>query len=199
MVTADEFDDIDDSEGIASPTDEQMRHGTFELDDIVDRAAGKSLVIGKAYRRLPWFETMYRRDLIDSVDRRCLRFYRRAYESSDRSLVRSVLNRDFGSGDGEGPSEWRLRAKDNLEMCETAIGSVVDTLQSVALQDKPFLQTAIERFGSREQHFIINGRHKTRIVAKRKADIRIIEDEFFLGLRRLVEVATPYTFLDREK
>jgi len=196
-----EFDDegAENREGVVAPTPEQMRHATFELKPIVDREGNKSITIGEAYRRLPWFETMYQRGIIDSIDRRCLRFYRRAHEGADRSLVRSVLNRDFGSGNGEGPSEWQYQAKANLRMCEDAIGSVLSTLQSVALMDRPFREVAMVRFGSREKSYIIDGHFRTRIIPRSKAHVRVIEDEFFLGLRRLVEVATPYTFLDREK
>jgi hypothetical protein len=180
---------------IIGPTPEQMARSNFELGDIVDVVPGKTAVtIGKAYRREPYFEELARREAtgISADDLRCLRFYRNAFEARQRSPVRSVLNRDAGGGLGDGPMLAVLMSSSDHTYLEVGIGHAVHTLRAVALEDKSYAQVAMDRWGSREQHWIVNGEHKVKILPRSGKHPTVIRDEFLQALGRLTDRALPY-------
>ncbi|WP_257556444.1 hypothetical protein [Sphingobium sp. CFD-2] len=179
---------------IVGPTPEQRQRANYELNDIVDVVPGKaSVAIGKAYRREPYFEELARRDAtgIGGDDLRCLRFYRNRYEASLRSPVRSVLNRDAG-GAGEGPMLAALISSSDHRWLEREVGALVHTLRAIALEDKSYAQVAMERWGSREQDWIVKGESRTKIVPKSGKHPTIIRDEFLQAVARLTVTALPY-------
>lgn len=180
---------------IIGPTPEQMVHATYSLSDVVDTLkGGVTITIGKAYRREPYFEELARREAtgISADDLRCLRFYRNAFEASQRSPVRSVLNRDSGGGVGDGPMLAALISSSDHTYLERDVGAVVHTLRAVALNDKSYAQVAMERWGTREQRWIVDGQHKVKIVPKSGRQPGYIRDEFMLALARLTERTLPY-------
>lgn len=180
---------------IVGPTGEQMAHAQYGLQDIVDTVpGGKSITIGKAYRREPYFEELARREAtgISADDLRCLRYYRNRFEASQRSPIRSVLNRDAGGGKGEGPMLAALMSASDHRFLEVGIGALVHTLRAVALEDKSYAQVAMARWGSREQQWIVKGEFKTKIVPKSGKHPGIIRDEFLQALARLTACALPY-------
>lgn len=183
---------------IVKPTLEQRRKGTFELDDVLDRAPnGKLLVMGQAYKRLPWFETMFRRGMLSDIEVGCLRFYRRAHEASEWSEVKSCLLRDPVGGGGDGQSRMILEAKDRRAICEQAIGAVLDTMRAIAIRDLNYKAAAIQRFGSRERSEIRDDRVVSEIIPISRRHPKIIEDEFLQGLSRLVDAVSFYVRLER--
>lgn len=179
---------------IVGPTPEQHRRANYELGDIVDVEPGKVAVrIGKAYRREPYFEELARREAtgIGADDLRCLRFYRNRFEAAQRSPVRSVLNRDAG-GKGDGPMLAALISSSDHRFLEHGIGAAVHTLRAIALEDKSYAQVAMDRWGSREQHWIVKGEDKVKIVPKSGKHPGIVRDEFLQALSRLTERTLPY-------
>ena len=181
---------------IVGPTPEQMKRANYDVSDIVDVEPGKTAVtIGKAYRREPYFEELARRDGtgISADDLRCLRFYRNRFEACQRSPVRSVLNRDQGSGNGEGPMLAAMISSDEFKFLECGVrGAAVHTLRAVALEDKSYAQVAMERWGSREQQWIVKGEYKTKLVPKSGRHAEAIRGEFLDALTKLTERTLPY-------
>ncbi|MFZ2996256.1 MAG: hypothetical protein WA070_08770 [Sphingobium sp.] len=180
---------------VIGPTPEQQGRATYALGDVVDtRPGGKAITIGKAYRREPYFEELARREAtgISEDDLRCLRFYRNAFEAAQRSPVRSVLNRDSGSGQGEGPMLATLMSASDHTYLERGVGAIVSTLRAVALDDKSYAQVAMDRWGSREQRWIINGEHRVKIVPKSGKHAGVVREEFLQAVGRLTVCALPY-------
>lgn len=187
------------TKAIVKPTPEQRHQAHYELTEVLDRSPkGRAIVIGKAYMRVPWFETMYARNIseIDRIDLKCLRFYRRAFEAANRSEMKSCLNRSEAAG-----SSPRLPAlfamTYDLTMCEEAIGSLVDTMRAVVLQDMTFKAVAMQRFGSREEVVWKAGVRTTKLIPISKAHVATIADEFALGLSRLRGHAESYVKVGR--
>lgn len=178
---------------IIGPTPEQKRRGRFELEDIVDKGQKGAIIIGKAYRKEPYFEELARRvdGGIDGDALRALRFYRNACEASARSEVKSNLNRSPALGDGDGPSPAVVRAKQHVRLCEWGIGAVIHTLRAIAVDDKSYAQAAMDRWGSREQEWIEKGKFRKAIVPRSRNHPNIIRDEFMLALRRLLDNVRP--------
>ena len=181
---------------ILGPTPEQQKRAKYGIGDIVDVEPGKTAVtIGKAYRREPYFEELARREGtgLGADDLRCLRFYRNRYEACQRSPVKSVLNRDQGGGTGEGPMLAALISSDEFQFLEWGVrGAAVHTLRAVALEDKSYAQVAMERWGSREQQWIVRGEHKTKIVPKSGRHAEAVRDEFLQAVSKLTERTLPY-------
>lgn len=179
------------------PTPEQMVRFTYRPHAPVTSAG---LKMGRAYLREPWFESLVRRDWTDAQrearaplftpeDLHALRGYRNAFETAQRSEVRSCLNIERGGARGEHgvASPALLRARRTLAAIEAAIGAVVDTMRAIAIDDMSYAQVAMARFGAREQSWFDDatgtmvckqaprsGRHSVRI-----------REEFLAGTKRL--------------
>jgi len=193
-------DVIDVRQPKAGPTPEQRQHARYVEQDIVDTApGGRSITIGKAYRREAKFEKI--KGLGDE-QLKALRFYRATFDQSEASEVKSALDiRPFGGGGMAAQEIWSERqasARMRLAGLERGIGAVAHTLREVALHDVTFSDLAIKRYGSREVSKIITGkgRQKPRIVneivpksGKHRGAIR---EEFFLAVNRLVGNVRPY-------
>lgn len=184
---------------IVGPTREQKKRGRFELQEIVDKGDRGSIKIGKAYRREPYFEELARREAtgIGGDELRALRYYRNAYEAAARSEVRSNLNRDMPGGSSEGPLLAQLYATSDVVHLERGIGAVVHTLRAVAIEDKSYAEVAMDRWGSRQQHWIDVNKagaemHRTKIVPKSGKHPGLIREEFLLAVRRLADRVKPY-------
>lgn len=184
------------AEGIG-PTPEQMARFTYTPHS---PTTSTGLVMGRAYLRDPWFESLVRRDWTDAQrearapaftaeDLHALRGYRNAHETAQRSEVRSCLNIERGGARGEHgvPSPALLRARRTLAAIEAAIGPLIETMRAIAIDDMSYAQVAMARFGAREQEWYDDatgtilrkpaprsGRHSVRI-----------REEFLAGTRRL--------------
>lgn len=177
---------------IVPPTPEQQAKAEYCLSEILDRSdSGKMLVLGKAYRRRPWFETMYERNLIGRDDLLALRWYRAAHEAADRSELKSCLNRTVGRGEAGLPPHV-IAARQNLAICADAMGPVRDVVALVAIADMPFKQVAMAVYGTREQLWIKNGEHSSKIIPRSRSDVERVEQEFRHGLQRLLDSVRPY-------
>jgi hypothetical protein len=175
------------------PTPEQIGH--FVLGPV---RTEKGQVIGRAYRRQPYFETLAKMPLRASDQKgprlitpdqlRALRYYRANHELTVVSETRCALNQERGSGEAIGLPITLLSAR-GVKDCEVGLGALVHTLRAVALEDKSFAQVAMERWGSRDRQRIVigSGKKKPRIakeiVPKSSAHPGIIRQEFLDALK----------------
>ncbi|AHE55899.1 hypothetical protein [Sphingomonas sanxanigenens] len=184
------------------PTAEQMRHGSFEEVDIVDKkAGGTNVTIGHAYRRQPRYVSI---DGLGTAQMKALSFYRAVYDRSERSETRCALDARWGSsGAGAGIGALELteglaHARSLLASIESGIGANLDTLRAVALQDQTFSEVAMERYGSREVERVVAGKGRVppaivKTLAPRSGKHRtLVRDQFMTALARLVDAVEPY-------
>ncbi|MFX4083670.1 hypothetical protein ACKU27_01055 [Sphingobium yanoikuyae] len=183
-----------------APTPEQMRHGRYVEGDVVEtKPGGKSITIGKAFRKEARFERI--KGLSDE-QLKALRYYRPEFDLSEASEVKSALDiRPRGNGGLSSQEVWVERqagARMRMKALEYGLGAAVHALRDVALRDMTFSDLAIKRYGSREVSKIITGkgRQKPRIVneiapksGKHREAVRV---EFFLAVTRLVDNVRPY-------
>lgn len=192
-------DVIDVRPPASAPTLEQQRHARYVEQDIVDtKPGGKSITIGKAFRREAKFERI--KGLGDD-QLKALRYYRATFDQSEASEVKSALDiRPHGSGMSaqEVWSEKQAAARMRLAALERGIGAVVHALREVALRDVTFSDLAIQRYGSREVQRIVTGKGRLKprivneIVPKSGKHREAMRAEFFLAVNRLVENVQPY-------
>lgn len=120
---------------IEAPTREQLRDGEFELMEINEKRKGGMIRLGKAYRRTPMIEVLYRQEVISDAELKALRTYRADADLVDRSPVRDSLDRSQGGDGGDGPLiEW-LNASSIVRSCERAAGSLAPLLRAIVVDD----------------------------------------------------------------
>ncbi|KPH66890.1 hypothetical protein [Novosphingobium sp. ST904] len=182
-----------------APTPEQREHAVYVEQDIVDVKAKGRVTIGKAFRKQPRFETM---EGIGTEQLKALRCYRAAFDASEMSETKCALDvRPRGAAGSHGAIsaiESRAFGASTLRGIECQLGALVHTLRDVALMDLTFSEAAMKRFGSREVDWIDVGKGKrkprsiVKLAPKSGTHRQIIRDEFFSGLRLLIDAAAPY-------
>jgi len=138
-----------------SPTPEWLARYNH-VKDSPTTASGFKMAARPVYRKQPWFESLCGRDdAFTDEDLTALRYYRNAYEQSQRSETRCALaSMVHGSGGGNGePSLAVARAKSVLEHLEPALGSLLTTMRAITLEDLTYEQVAMARFGYRYDDF----------------------------------------------
>lgn len=126
------------------------------VKDSPTTASGFKMAARPVYRKHPWFESLCGRDdAFTDDDLTALRYYRNAFEQSQRSETRCALaSMVHGSGGGNGePSLAVARAKSVLEHLEPALGSLLTTMRAITLEDMTYEQVAMARFGYRYDDF----------------------------------------------
>jgi hypothetical protein len=194
------------------PTAEQAGRVEYVRQQVRDEMGHH---VGFAYRRRPLFETMAagKANAITIDELAALRFYRTAFDRCDQSATKSCLNVGVGGArvSGNDPTSATpaiLEAKRKLRLCEEAMGGqVLTTMRAVVLDDRSFSEIAIERFGGRNQDWIIvdepvfrngkpvteNGKpvtktvHRERIAPRSGRHRQVVSDEFRIGLRALTD------------
>lgn len=187
---------------IAQPTPEQEARAPYRLESVKTE---RGQVVGRAYRRHPWFETLVERErndarkasrdpLLTDDSLRALRYYRDAYEAGERSETRCALNRENGGGGhrGDGPSLALLRARETQRLCERDLGGLLHTLRAVAINDMTYANLAMNRYGSRDVDMIIDGRSTTKPAPKSGRHVAAIKDEFVAAVGVLLATVKPY-------
>lgn len=186
--------------GPAEPTPETIGH--FVLGPV---RTEKGQVIGRAYRRQPYFETLAKLPanasdqkgsrLITADQLRALRYYRTNHELTVVSETRCALNQERGGGEALGLPITLLSAR-GVKECEVGLGALVDTLRAVALHDQTFAQVAMARWGSRDRQRVVlgTGKQKPRIakevVPKSSAHPAIVREEFLTALSIMTRSST---------
>ena len=148
------------------PTPEQM-HG-FALVDIVDRSAnGRMIEIGRAYRRRAQIDVLAEQGMFTRDELKALHHYRHHADLIARSPTRDSLCLMRGSGNG--PTITALNAAFIVRAIEAAVGSLVDILRAVAVDDVSLSQWAIRRAGALEVRRQRQGRVVTYIEPRQRA------------------------------
>jgi len=180
------------------PTPEMQARVAFSLGPVVSEMGD---VLGLAYRRRPLIETMASKGAISPDEIGALRYYRTAFDRSERSPVKSCLN--ISSSGRAAPAAFgmksatpsMLEAKRKVAMCESIMGHAKDTMRGVVLEDKSFSQIAMERFGSRtvipprkvDKEGRARGDHREKIAPKSGRHRELIRQEFIVGMRLLTD------------
>lgn len=136
------------------PTPEQARHAAFQIADIVDKVKGNvTVTIGKAYRRVPMIDTLHMQGLFNEDEYKALKHYRHHADIADRSPLKdSLLNlARITTGSGNGPTVTLLNAVRVRDDIERAVGSLVDILRAVVVDDVSLTQWCISRGHSAEK------------------------------------------------
>jgi hypothetical protein len=150
------------------PTREQMRDGAFALSDIVDRSPnGRMIEIGTAYRRRPQIDILAAQGLLNSDELKALHHYRHHADLIERSPVRDSLC--LMRGHGNGPTITTLNAAFIVREIEAAVGSLVDILRAVVVDDVSLSQWAIRRAGALEVRRQRQGRVVTQLEPRQRA------------------------------
>ncbi|MFX4086151.1 hypothetical protein ACKU27_13720 [Sphingobium yanoikuyae] len=181
------------------PTPEMQARANFELGKVTDET-GQS--VGFAYRRKPLIETMALKGGFSPDELAALRFYRTAFDRSERSPVKCCLNVS-GSGRGTSGAAFgifhatpaMLDAKRKLQYCEHGFGNLKDTMRGVVLMDKSFSEIAIDRFGSRivkppayvDKEGHARGDHREKITPRSGRHRETVRQEFIVGLKVLTD------------
>jgi hypothetical protein len=185
---------------IARPTPEQAAHAGYDLQSV---RTDKGQVVGRAWRRQPWFESLAKREsgeaardqrpaLIGMDEINALRFYRNAAEMAARSEMRCALNIVPGGvtpGAGRDLPPAIMVARENLALCEGGMGIFLSTMRAVVVDDRTYAAIAMERFGSRDQD-VYDERTRTFLnkpVPRSNRHPAIIRAEFLAGLHALVK------------
>jgi hypothetical protein len=188
------------TEEIARPTPEQAAQAGFDLQSV--RTDGGQ-VMGRAWRRLPWFESLAKRGageaardhrpaLIGLDEINALRFYRNAAEMAARSEMRCALNIVPGGvmpGVGRDLPPAVLIARENLALCEGRMGPWLSTMRAVVVDDRTYAAIAMDRFGSRDVDVYDErtGTFLSKPAPRSNRHPAIIRAEFLSGLQALVD------------
>lgn len=182
------------------PTTEQMTHAEYVETEMFERSAGGAKIrLGKAFKRVARFESI---DGLTVPELFALRAYRKAFDQSEVSLTKSVLDIGAGGSSGRDPyARWEDKsfARDLVRRMEARVpAGLWPTLRAVALDDKDFKAVAIERFGSREVSRLKRDRIVSTIEPRSNTHRSIIRAEFldaarFLSITVEAKIATDAT------
>lgn len=134
-----------------APTAEQAAKAPFVETDVNEYIGGRRMRIGRAWKRQPRFETI---EGITLAELMALRRYRRAFDTSEVSPVKSGL--DIGAGGGAGGAEAAIARIEAVAFADIAVQrferavspNLVATLRAVALHDHDFKAVALDRYNS---------------------------------------------------
>ena len=179
------------------PTAEQRQHADYVEAPVYDVLPGGVRTIrGRAFQRVAKFESI---EGLDAETLRALRHYRRVFDRSEVSEVKSALDiRPRGSG-GDGALarlestafiRWEL-----LEIEKRVPSALLPTLRSVALHDVDFKQIAIDTYGGREvEHIDVSGKKPMSHISIQPRSGRhraIVREDFLAAARSLTKALRP--------
>lgn len=148
-------------EGEAPPV-EQI--GAFTFEQLTERGQ----VIGKVYRRKPMIDVLKGKGVISEREWTALHHYRHHADIANRSLIRDSLNRQIRGGNGD-PTKKLMNALQIVRDCESAVGTLLDILRAVVVDDVSLSQWAIAKAGAVEQRRERAGKTVVSIEPRQKA------------------------------
>ena len=133
------------------PTPEQEAKANYVEADVNEHLAGTKIKLGRAFQRQARFETI---EGLTVPQLLALRRYRRAFDVSELSPVKSAL--DIGPGGGSGGPEAALSRIEAIAFADIGLRRIeagvpahlLPTLRAVALHDMDFKAAAQQRYGS---------------------------------------------------
>ncbi len=134
-----------------APTEEQAARVPYVETDVNEYVSGLRVRIGRAWKRQPRFETI---EGLAMPELMALRHYRRAFDTSEVSPVKSGL--DIGVGGGSGGVEAAIARIEKVAFADIAVTRIEKSvspnlrpiLRAVALYDHDFKAVALERYNS---------------------------------------------------
>lgn len=136
------------------PTPEQARRSAFQIADIVDKVKGNvTVTIGKAYCRVPMIDTLHGQGLFSEDEYKALKHYQHHAIIAEKSPLKDSLANlmRISSGSGNGPTINTLNAIRVRDDVERAVGSLVDILRAVVVDDVSLSQWCIAHGHSAEK------------------------------------------------
>ncbi|TZG28585.1 hypothetical protein [Sphingomonas montanisoli] len=139
----------------AEPTPERMRHSEFVQAPVYDiLPGGRRTMIGKAWQVRPRFLSI---EGLSPAQLRALAIYRKAFDESERSEVKSQLNVGTGGRSTLSGADLAIARLEGIAFADLALQRIearvkneLAVLRAVALFDRDFTEVAIELFGGRE-------------------------------------------------
>ncbi|WP_157222590.1 hypothetical protein [Novosphingobium sp. AP12] len=158
----------------------------FDLGQVTTETG---LLFGFAYRRRPLIESMGVSGGLSPDELNALRFYRTAFDRSERSPMRSCLNISGVGGTNAASNLMNatpamIDAKRKVRFCESGLGPLLTTMRGVVLDDRSFSDLAMDRFGSR---LVKASSGRTRVAPKSGRHREAIRQEFIAGMRVLTD------------
>jgi len=146
-----------------SPPVEQMRGAAFAVETVHDRKPNGALCLkGVAYRRRPMIDILHEQGLFSQDELKALRHYRHHADLIDGSPTKDSLCIEYGGG-GDGRTITMLNASYLVRSVESAVGTLVDILRAVVVDDTSLSQWAINRYGGIEKRRQRKGRVQVTI------------------------------------
>lgn len=182
------------------PTAERAGHSDFEEQTVYEiMPGGRRSMIGRAWRVVPRFLKI---EGLSASQLRALAIYRKAFDESERSEMKSPLDIGVGGRSGLTGAEVAIARLESiafadvgLQRIEARIGSDLAVLRAVALFDRDFKEVAIEIFGGREVQWIDGRRRPAQVetvTAPKSGKHRtIVRDRFFVAVDQLVAALEP--------
>jgi hypothetical protein len=170
---------------IVPPTPELMARGGHELVEIVDRTPnGRSVSIGKAFRRTRQVETLSAKGYFSEAEAKALKHYRHHADMTDRSPTKDSVAGLMMAGLGRG-EDWDtpmcvVHASRVAGECEAAAGSLRDILRAVIVNDVSLSEWASLVGGSYE----VVEKGRTRMKPKRRM-LEIAKLEIRMAAKRV--------------
>lgn len=133
------------------PTPEQEAKAVYVEADVNERIGGTRIKLGRAFQRQARFESI---EGLTVAQLLALRRYRRAFDTSELSPVKSALDIGPGGGGG-GDAEAAISRVEAVAFADIGLRRIeagvpahlLATLRAVALHDMDFKAAALERFG----------------------------------------------------
>ncbi|ARR52146.1 hypothetical protein HY78_01060 [Rhizorhabdus wittichii DC-6] len=185
---------------LGMPTPERMQHADFVEEAVYDvLPGGRRSMIGRAWQVRPRFLSI---EGLSAAQLRALTIYRRTFDESQRSEVKSAL--DVGPGGRSGLTgaeaafarlETIAFADIALQRIEARVRSELAVLRAVALFDRDFKSLAIDLFGGREVQRIDarkrDAQVETVMQPRSGRDRTEIRRRFMVALDQLVAALAP--------
>lgn len=167
-----------------APTAEQAAKAPYVETDVNEYVGGLRVRIGRAWKRQPRFETIEGLAIAELFALRC---YRRAFDTSEVSPVKSGL--DIGAGGGAGGAVAAIARLEAVAFADIAVQrleqavspNLLPILRAVALHDADFKAVAHDRYGS------TSGNRRQQV----RGDFLLATRQLTKGVRRVGAAVLP--------
>lgn len=171
-----------EAQDIRCPTEAQMKRDSYELEtQIAADGSGHT----KRVKKVRQLEAMYAAGALSDLHFRSLKHYRHHAEIADRSLIRDSLTNWMPKGSaGDGLSHTVLHALRETSAIENAVGSLLDILRAVAVEDANLSQWAMHKYGAIEERYMRGLKAVVQLKPRRKA-LLLAQMEFRMAAVRV--------------
>lgn len=163
------------------PTKAQMKRFEYEPTKVVEHGQIKRSTV---YRRVPYYQTLVKRGLLDSDVHDVLSWYRDRYDAAQYSLLSDSLAKGLPRTETSGSYEmWRARildAESDVKYAERGVFShLLATLRAAVLNDMSASEIAKQRFFAESPN--------VRQVNKIMTEIRVAAFQMLAQVKHIVQ------------